>query len=238
MKVEYIPGQLINENVFIKEIDPHIFPSGRKARKAVFVCRFCGKAFNGRIDAIISYTTSSCGCHLAYQRKKNATTHGLLRSKERGIWGSIKSRCYNTNDKGYRNYGGRGIKICNEWKNDFQAFYDYVTNLDSYDKHLTGQRVGELSLDRIDNDGDYEIGNLRWAQRNVQASNKRFANNKHGYIGVNKIGRKFYNRITLNGKRKLLGPYETVKGSVDGRNEFIIKNNLTDIYTQQEFKDN
>jgi hypothetical protein len=78
-------------------------------------------------------------------------------------WLSMRKRCLNRKDKGWHNYGGRGIKICEEWKNDYRAFIAYV-----------GRRpTSNHSLDRINNDGNYEPGNVRWATRKTQINNRR-----------------------------------------------------------------
>lgn len=78
----------------------------------------------------------------------------------------MKSRCYNAHNKSYRNYGGRGIEICEEWKKDFEAFRDYVKVLPHYGEE-------ERTLDRINNDGNYEPGNVRWATKVEQSNNRR-----------------------------------------------------------------
>lgn len=90
----------------------------------------------------------------------------MSRMRERAeyrIWCGIKYRCNNKQGKSYGNYGGRGIKVCPQWNNDFNEFYRYVGNRPS-EKH---------SLDRIDNDRGYEPGNVRWATRQVQNRNSR-----------------------------------------------------------------
>ena len=78
----------------------------------------------------------------------------------------MKNRCYNINCPEYKNYGGRGITICDEWRNSFVAFYDYVSKLEHFNE--PGR-----SLDRIDNNKGYCPGNVRWATAKEQANNKR-----------------------------------------------------------------
>lgn len=96
-------------------------------------------------------------------RKHFNATHGLTKTKEYQAWARIKSRCYNINSEDYPDYGGRGITMCDEWCNSFMAFYQHV-----------GKAPGsQFSIDRIDNGGNYEPGNVRWATPYQQARNKR-----------------------------------------------------------------
>jgi len=81
-------------------------------------------------------------------------------------WWAVKMRCTNPAVKGYANWGGRGIDVCSEWFYDFWAYATYVEALDNYGRE-------GYTLDRIDNDGDYEPGNVRWADRSTQNLNKR-----------------------------------------------------------------
>ena len=86
----------------------------------------------------------------------------LKKRPEYNIWRSIKDRCFNPFDKSYKHYGGRGIGMYQEWINSFQAFYDYI-----------GDRPrSDLTLDRKNNNGNYEPGNLRWATAKFQARNR------------------------------------------------------------------
>jgi hypothetical protein len=91
------------------------------------------------------------------------TTHGQTRTSEYYTWTNMKSRCSNENVESFQWYGARGIKVCEEWAESFEAFFEHV-----------GRKPGpEYSIDRIDSDGDYEPGNVRWATWTEQARNKR-----------------------------------------------------------------
>ena len=129
----------------------------------------CGNSKVVTTHELHSGDTRSCGCihkeQLAKRNKQNAK-HGMSKTKTYNTWNNIKDRCYNPNCKYYQDYGGRGISMYGDWLNNFQAFYDYVSKL------LHFNEAG-YSLDRINNDGNYEPNNLRWATQKEQLRNTR-----------------------------------------------------------------
>lgn len=110
--------------------------------------------------------TTSCGCYGREARIKSNTTHGKSNTPIYRTWRHMIERCYNKNNKRYNSYGGRGIKVYDKWINDFQSFYEYVSSLPHYGEN-------GYSLDRIDNDGNYEPNNIRWADDYIQNNNQR-----------------------------------------------------------------
>lgn len=129
------------------------------------VCE-CGKQTEVKAGNLQSGMTKSCGCLRSEKSTVTHTTHGKRNTNLSMVWQSMKQRCLNPNNKSFKNYGGRGITICDEWKNDFQAFYDYVSVLPHFGE-------AGYSLDRINNDGNYEPNNVRWATAKEQSNNKR-----------------------------------------------------------------
>lgn len=136
------------------------------------VCE-CGSRLSGvRSGNLRSGHTKSCGCLRVDNGKKVgrlAETHGMsgmTGNSHYTRWANIKKRTGSPNATGYSNYGGRGIKMCQEWLDSFVAFKNWV------DDNL-GPCPDGHSLDRIDNDGNYEPGNLRWASAKTQNNNRR-----------------------------------------------------------------
>lgn len=103
-------------------------------------------------------------------------THGLSKTRLYRVFKSMKDRCFNKNNAYYKNYGGRGITICREWLDDFAAFYNWAL-CNGYDENAP---KGECTIDRINNNGNYEPSNCRWVNNKVQQSNKR-SNKKYKY---------------------------------------------------------
>lgn len=126
----------------------------------------CGVEIVVQGSHLKSGNTQSCGC---LQREKTGEanqTHGLSYSSVYHVWSHIKSRCFDLKHKQYKDYGGRGIKMYSAWIDNFQAFYDYVSKLEHFGEN-------GYTLDRINNDGNYEPGNLKFSTKSEQARNRR-----------------------------------------------------------------
>lgn len=134
----------------------------------------CGKEVDvRRCRLTVHNPTNSCGCIQTEILIARNSRHSLSNTVLYSRYLKIKNRCYNPNCKSYKNYGGRGIRMCDEWFKSFETFYKWAIN--------NGFRK-ELTIDRIDNDGDYSPGNCRWVTTKVQNYNKR-SNRFYTYNG-------------------------------------------------------
>ena len=124
----------------------------------------CGKIGYVNSYNLIHKKSLSCGCIQKKVTIERLTTHNLTNTKLYRIYFDMKRRCYNPNNKRYKDYGGRGISICDEWKNDFMSFYNWS---------IENNYKEGLSIDRINVNGNYEPSNCRWATKKQQSNNKR-----------------------------------------------------------------
>tara|TARA_R110000851_G_scaffold90994_1_gene198751 strand:- start:1 stop:513 length:513 start_codon:yes stop_codon:yes gene_type:complete len=161
---------------------------------------------------------------MADKKHPNAT-HGKSKTKLYAVWRGMKKRCYCLSRKDYKDYGGRGILVQESWRNDFEAFEMYVTSLDSYESIESPENT--LSLDRINNNGNYEVGNIRWTSKSFQVRNRRvLKNNSSGYSGVHFSYKQYRARIQVNGKRVGLGQRPTAKEAYQLIIDYVKENNL------------
>lgn len=157
--------------------------------KVYLLCKCeCGTEKEVIIKNLKSGVSKSCGC-LNIKRLKERATHGKRHTRVWRIWQAMKNRCYNPNVKQYKNYGGRGIKVCDEWKDNFVAFYDYM-----------GDCPEGFSIDRIDVNGNYEPGNVRWSSPMRQMSNKT-NNRKINEVCITYISKELGGSHSLVAKR-------------------------------------
>jgi hypothetical protein len=161
----------------------------------LWLCRCeCGTERIVRGDPLRSGKSQSCGCFPHEALGKTKTTHGYSGDPIYPTWQSMNQRCYNPKDKIYPYYGGRGITVCDRWRNSIEAFRDDILA-------EIGERPEGCSLDRINNNGNYEPGNVRWATRKQQNRNKR-SNVRHEWNGQ---------RLTLSELEDITGiPYGTL----------------------------
>lgn len=135
---------------------------GTSGRHTRWLCQCdCGtKRFVS--GSVLRSNSLSCGCLQAEMITKRNTKHGKFGTRVYEIWHGMIQRCHNPNSHAWKWYGGRGIKVCDEWRNSFDVFYAAV-----------GEPPDGLTLDRRDNNGNYELGNWRWATWCEQNQNRR-----------------------------------------------------------------
>lgn len=175
ININDLPDKKFGRLTIIEEANRHISVSGRKERYVKCQCD-CGNELVIAFIDVRNGHTKSCGClqvekaHIVgvWLADKYSIKHGHLLGKKKSAtytsWDAMHQRCTNPNHKAYKNYGGRGIIICERWMGD-NGFQNFLFDM--------GERTRDLSIDRINNDGNYEPSNCRWATRKQQRASQR-----------------------------------------------------------------
>jgi len=154
-----ITGKRVGKLVVIKKI-----AEGHRGCPQRWLCKCdCGKEKIISKGPLLKGNIKSCGCERKRITKENMTKHGKRQTNLYMRWLSMKGRCLNPKNKKFKNYGERGINVCDSWKNDFMSFYDWAVR-SGYKK--------SLSLERIDVNGNYCPENCKWIPMKEQALNK------------------------------------------------------------------
>ena len=154
-----ISGRRVGRLVIIKPVD------GSKPERYICKCD-CGNIIERTRKALLNGSTQSCGC-----QRRERISQSLKKYKDKNqrlyyVWRTMRQRCQKEYYKQYKDYGGRGISVCSEWDQSFEKFQEWA--------YANGYREG-LTIDRIDNDGNYEPNNCRFADRQTQVQNRRIS---------------------------------------------------------------
>lgn len=198
-RIEYSYGEKIGECSYIKD---DCSRENSPLRFAFFKCK-CGNEFSAVISKLKNGHTKSCGCLQKEVLAARNNVHGFTRRgkrlKEYNIWLHIKRRCTNPNTQNFKRWGGRGITMCKRWSSSFINFMSDMGNCPE-----------NYSIDRIDNDGNYEPSNCRWASQ-IEQCNNTSKNIKVTYNGEVK---------TISEWSRVLGiPYATLRFRIVDRKQ-------------------
>lgn len=188
--------------------------SKERKRYGIFQCR-CGVHFKAISSNVKSGTTTSCGCY----HKEVIRTHGLSNHRLYKFWQGIITRTTNPKADSFKNYGGRGIKVCERWKD----VHNFIEDMEP--TYMEG-----LSLDRKDSSKDYSPDNCRWTTRAVQSQNTRKlrSTNTSGFRGVRfkKSNNKWQAQISVNNKRHHLGYFDKAIDAAFRYDSYVLENGL------------
>lgn len=175
-------GKIFGKLIIVSRVD-----NDKNGRTRVLCHCECGNKKEIRLKDILNGKIKSCGC---LQFENRYRTHEMTHTTEYSIWANMITRCTNKKVNNYKNYGGRGISVCDRWLKSFQNFFEDMGNRPSM----------SLTLDRVNNDGNYEPTNCRWATKKQQSANKRISINERRYThnGINKNLKAWAKELGIN----------------------------------------
>lgn len=195
-----------------------------KKRIGVYECSVCKSHFEARTETVKIRKQERCN---SCASKLRAKKHGMRKHPLNTTINNMIQRCENPKTEFYHSYGGRGIKVCKEWRNSRETFFNWALQ--------NGWEEG-LTIDRINVDKDYSPDNCRFTTHSIQSQNTRplKSNNKSGHRGVNfnKSKQKWEATITVNGKRTYLGNFLTAEEASQSYKQYVKDNNLEHNYEQ------
>ena len=199
--------------------------SKRKVRKAIFECPVCMKEYTTQIGDVKAGKSKQC------KQCSHGEQHGYARGEDGKknklymIYEQMKARCNNPKNKSYHRYGGRGIKMCDEWQKSFMAFRNWSIR----NGYTESKKRNRISIDRRDNNGNYEPSNCRWVDDYIQAANKEYrGSSKSGHIGVfpyNNTGT-YVASVRSMGKTVVVARGVSLDEAIGKRNQYIVNNEL------------
>jgi len=155
-------GKRFGKRVVRSYTEPRKRPNGKLREYVICDCD-CGSVDEVALDNLLQGKSQQCRKCQHSEHSQRITTHGATKTKEWYAWRNMKNRCYRQSDKRYKDYGGRGVRVCSRWVDSFEEFLKDVGPAPSCNH----------SLERVNTDWDYEPGNVRWATDHEQRRNKR-----------------------------------------------------------------
>ena len=208
-------GQQINNLLVLSKAEPKIRPNGKKRPVYFCKCTLCGTVITVESQTLRSSKKLDCGCESGNRRRQTYEARVLNHLgpehhyRAKSSYAHMIDRCYNPKEQGYERYGGRGISVCERWRN---SFWDFLEDL--------GERPEGFVLDRIDPNLDYSPENCRWVDRKTSSYNtRRHVTNTTGRTGVYWFSRvnKWTAAIFINGVQTHLGYFETFESACKAR---------------------